>query len=151
MFMSPSELKAIDDWAWKCRVRSKSEAVRRLCQIGLVVDEHIEDIAETIGRVREEYNTNVLAAAEELNNDGDNNYVEQTLNLSIETMENLSTLLHQFNRILAPVRAMKAEGTFRSAQIGMLIAQSDSLVQLIQEKIDRYESRKQHGFSDGKK
>lgn len=35
MFMSPSEMKAIDDWAWENRVRSKSEAVRRLVQIGL--------------------------------------------------------------------------------------------------------------------
>jgi len=35
MFMSPSEMKAIEDWAWENRIRSKSEAVRRLCQIGL--------------------------------------------------------------------------------------------------------------------
>ncbi len=35
MFMSPSEMAAIDDWAWKNRIRSKSEAVRRLCKIGL--------------------------------------------------------------------------------------------------------------------
>jgi len=38
MFMSPSEMKAIDDWAWKNRIRSKSEAVRRLVQIGLAFD-----------------------------------------------------------------------------------------------------------------
>ena len=37
MFMSPSEMKAIDDWAWKKRIRSKSEAVRRLVQIGIRV------------------------------------------------------------------------------------------------------------------
>lgn len=35
MFMSPSEMKAIDEWAWKSRIRSKSEAIRRLCRIGL--------------------------------------------------------------------------------------------------------------------
>jgi hypothetical protein len=38
MFMSPSEMQAIDDWAWKNRIRSKSEAVRRLVQIGLAFD-----------------------------------------------------------------------------------------------------------------
>lgn len=35
MFMSPSELKAIDDWAWENRVRSKSEAVRQLIRLGM--------------------------------------------------------------------------------------------------------------------
>jgi metal-responsive CopG/Arc/MetJ family transcriptional regulator len=35
MFMSPSEDKAIEDWAWKNRIRSKSEAIRRLIQLGL--------------------------------------------------------------------------------------------------------------------
>lgn len=35
MFISKSEMEAIDEWAWANRVRSKSEAVRRLVQIGL--------------------------------------------------------------------------------------------------------------------
>lgn len=35
LFMSPSEMKAIDDWAWENRIRSKSEAMRRLMHIGL--------------------------------------------------------------------------------------------------------------------
>jgi len=38
MFMSPSEMAAIDEWAWENRIRSKSEAVRRLVQIGLAVE-----------------------------------------------------------------------------------------------------------------
>jgi hypothetical protein len=38
MFMSPSEMKAIDDWAWENKIRSKSDAVRRLIQIGLRFD-----------------------------------------------------------------------------------------------------------------
>ncbi|MCO6050641.1 hypothetical protein NGM99_12695 [Mesorhizobium sp. RP14(2022)] len=38
MFISPSELAAIDEWSFQNRIRSKSEAVRRLVQIGLVYD-----------------------------------------------------------------------------------------------------------------
>lgn len=37
--MSPSELKVIDDWMFKSRIRSRGEAIRRLCQIGIVADE----------------------------------------------------------------------------------------------------------------
>lgn len=38
MFISPTELEAIDEWAWANKIRSKSDAVRRLCQIGLAFD-----------------------------------------------------------------------------------------------------------------
>lgn len=38
--MSPSELEAIDDWMFKNRIRSRGEAIRRLCQIGIAFDEH---------------------------------------------------------------------------------------------------------------
>lgn len=49
MFMSPSEMQAIDEWAWQNRIRSKSEAVRRLVQIGLSFD-HENRQAKTLGR-----------------------------------------------------------------------------------------------------
>lgn len=34
--MSPSELEAIDDWMFKNRIRSRGEAIRRLCKLSLV-------------------------------------------------------------------------------------------------------------------
>jgi hypothetical protein len=37
--MSPSELEAIDDWMFKNRIRSRGEAIRRLCHIGMIMDE----------------------------------------------------------------------------------------------------------------
>ncbi|EUB95592.1 hypothetical protein PMI07_002080 [Rhizobium sp. CF080] len=46
MFMSPSEMKAIDDWAWHNKIRSKSEAVRRLCQIGLLVGGELDGLSD---------------------------------------------------------------------------------------------------------
>lgn len=44
MVISPSEVKAIDDWAWENRIRSKSEAARRLIQIGLTPNDHSPDL-----------------------------------------------------------------------------------------------------------
>lgn len=43
--MSPSELKAIDDWMFGERIRSRGEAIRRLCQIGL----HAAHVAPELG------------------------------------------------------------------------------------------------------
>lgn len=39
MVITEDELKAIEDWQFTNRVPSKSEAIRRLCQIGLQVEE----------------------------------------------------------------------------------------------------------------
>lgn len=44
MFISKSELDAIEEWAWDHRIRSKSEAVRRLVQIGLRADKMLPEI-----------------------------------------------------------------------------------------------------------
>lgn len=54
MFMSPTEMKAIDEWAWSARIRSKSEAVRRLCQSGLALEAAAPAIVEALERLTPE-------------------------------------------------------------------------------------------------
>ena len=39
LFMTPSEVQAIDDWSFSNRVRGRSEAIRRLLAIGLATQE----------------------------------------------------------------------------------------------------------------
>ncbi len=51
MFMSPSEMKAIEDWAWENRIRSKSEAVRRLCQIALTLEESQPKLKDQLAKL----------------------------------------------------------------------------------------------------
>lgn len=62
MFMSPSEMQAIDEWAWENRIRSKSEAVRRLIQIGMQADSfadlHGEQVMELAKWAADERATN---------------------------------------------------------------------------------------------
>lgn len=35
LVLSVEELKEIDDWSWDQRIRSRSEAIRRLIRVGL--------------------------------------------------------------------------------------------------------------------
>lgn len=35
LMMSPSEVKAIDDWSFENRIRGRAEAIRRLIELGL--------------------------------------------------------------------------------------------------------------------
>jgi hypothetical protein len=48
IMMTPSELEAIDDWMFKNRIRSRGEAIRRLCQIGLATDTNVGDMGRSI-------------------------------------------------------------------------------------------------------
>lgn len=41
IMMSEDELKAIDDWSFANRIRSRGEAIRRLCSMGLAIDASI--------------------------------------------------------------------------------------------------------------
>jgi len=43
MYISAAELQAIEDWRYRARVPSKSEAIRRLCQIAMAYDEQAAD------------------------------------------------------------------------------------------------------------
>jgi hypothetical protein len=44
LMLAQSEADAIDDWSFKNRIRTRAEAIRRLCQIGLAVDAKMEEI-----------------------------------------------------------------------------------------------------------
>ena len=44
--MTPSEVKAIDDWSFGQRIRSRGEAIRRLIDIGLASQREWESVAK---------------------------------------------------------------------------------------------------------
>lgn len=46
IMMTESELLALDDWSFKNRIRSRGEAIRRLCQMGLSLDENLRELFE---------------------------------------------------------------------------------------------------------
>jgi hypothetical protein len=46
IMMSDEELTAIDDWRYRNRVATRSDAVRRLCQIGIIADEHFDALVD---------------------------------------------------------------------------------------------------------
>ncbi|NML73581.1 hypothetical protein HHL25_05510 [Rhizobium sp. S-51] len=46
MLISPAELEAIDEWRFANRIGTRAEAVRRLCQIGLIVGRELEGLAD---------------------------------------------------------------------------------------------------------
>lgn len=43
LMMTPSEVKAVDDWSFANRVRGRSEAIRQLLAIGLSSEQEADD------------------------------------------------------------------------------------------------------------
>lgn len=69
MMMSPEEAKVLDDWMFTNRVRSRAEAIRRLCQIGLNTEGLADDLYEKAIHVLEGQD-NVLHSFDHNESDG---------------------------------------------------------------------------------
>lgn len=48
LLMTPSEVEAIDDWGFQNRIRTRAEAIRRLCQMGVIFDREIKPAVELV-------------------------------------------------------------------------------------------------------
>nr|WP_313023084.1 hypothetical protein [Brucella intermedia] len=53
IMMSDEELTAIDDWRYENRISTRSDAVRRLVQIGLRVDRHFDALYDNLNDLRD--------------------------------------------------------------------------------------------------
>ncbi|WP_312806653.1 hypothetical protein [Agrobacterium cavarae] len=53
--MSDEELEAIDDWRFKNRIATRSDAVRKLTKIGTLTDEWIDRAGQIIDAAQEKY------------------------------------------------------------------------------------------------
>jgi len=51
MMMSPGEATELDDWMFQNRIRSRAEAIRRLWQAGLLLDELAPRIVEALKKL----------------------------------------------------------------------------------------------------
>lgn len=63
IMMSPSELKALDDWMFANRIRSRGEAIRRLCQVGLLANGKFFEMQDRARR-RSRYTTEAIEEIE---------------------------------------------------------------------------------------
>ncbi|MQW00862.1 hypothetical protein GHK46_27150 [Sinorhizobium medicae] len=51
MYLSDEELQAIEDWRFANRIATRSDAIRRLCQIGVFFDANRAEIVERFGTI----------------------------------------------------------------------------------------------------
>ena len=51
IMLTPSEFKAVEDWSFANRIRSRGEAIRQLIAIGLRSDKTLHDLLENMDAV----------------------------------------------------------------------------------------------------
>ncbi|TBG03782.1 hypothetical protein [Rhizobium leguminosarum] len=148
MFFSPSEMKAIDDWAWQNRVRSKSEAVRRLVQIGLGFDAEAQKLVDATISAINDYETSSRKVVETMGEHSEGDppwlpaFVEAVASMGQTTAEDLGKILQIIGRVEVARAIMKAEGTVDDALIVQQMTELQEIVEPFEKLISDYESRK---------
>jgi hypothetical protein len=131
MFISKPEMEAIDKWAWDNRIRSKSEAVRRLCQIGLIASENIQTITKNSDKILEA----LLLEAEAQRVAMSPQSIDfeaigaMHLNNNLEMSRMTGELHNAIQALAALVAEFQQDGAFEERQ-----ASADRLRQAVQEK-----------------
>jgi len=87
--MSPSELEAIDDWMFQNRIRSRGEAIRRLCQVSLLVSDRMSHFDRILDEIEQAATALQDKAKEARNQDDKKGAVVALTNIVIQ-----STILH---------------------------------------------------------
>jgi hypothetical protein len=108
MLISPGELEAIDTWRFNNRVGTRADAVRRLTQLALRVDESIDGIFR---QVREAY-ADLLTRSDVINSkpiDHDRTLKMTLLALS-DLIKVLSPLMVDVTSLTEQVHRLRADG-----------------------------------------
>jgi hypothetical protein len=134
ILMAPSEVETIDEWSFSNRIRTRGEAIRRLCQIGLAVD------AKTEGIFQQNLEANSAATAVmdamgriERAEDG---FPKNVIPARNPLEESIDELLHQNHRLYEAVKefldvAWFAKSAMKTDEIQQLIAENEKLYDTI--------------------
>ncbi|NTI27130.1 hypothetical protein [Rhizobium rhizogenes] len=130
LMLSESEAKAMDDWGFGHRIRTRAEAIRRLCQIGLAVE------AKTEGIFQQNLNANFAAVAVmdamgriERKEDG---FPEKIVPARNALEESIDELLNQNRQLYDAVKelldvAWIAKSPIKTDEVQELIAENEKL------------------------
>lgn len=108
LMLSESEAKAIDDWGFENRIRTRAEAIRRLCQIGIEATSEVDDIKNSIESIINtssiQHSLTYLKYKEHIEGD------EDIGELNSRRVDAIERLIEQFYSFYAAVGELKKSG-----------------------------------------
>ncbi len=118
MFLSPSELNAIEDWAWANRIRSKSDALRRLAAIALALDNDSQALTKALSDLWRIQQIGTEAILAELGGEPDwKNVAKKALATISEMLEPQTALSERLFAVLHQTALLKTSGDLRDGLV----------------------------------
>jgi hypothetical protein len=131
IMMTESEVTAIDDWAFKNRIRSRGEAIRRLCQIALMFDEKRMDLVRNFA---DAYSTTakIVDTSEEVFKQGKATDFElQLITEGLDTLRSVSAMSPLIKVISGITNNYKSD-----REINDLIKESEEILERINNRTE---------------
>ncbi len=110
ILMAPTEVDAIDEWGFKNRIRTRAEAIRRLCQMALVFEGSRDDLVEAYKAIFVASNTAVDAAFKALDGNEVSSDVKAALSAAWETHQELMAAYSLIRSIVSIPADLKQDG-----------------------------------------
>lgn len=148
IMMSASEVKAIDDWSFNNRIRTRAEAVRRLCQMALIWDRYSDDLRNTIDESMHFIldNTTLLmtkiGTPETQTDIGKIEYIVESGQLLMNIIEKASYIYSLSNIIDIPLRNIRESGSTDDAIRNAPIDIAKEIVDHLEMKLKMFETKK---------
>lgn len=152
MMMSPGEAKELDDWMFENRIRSRAEAIRRLCQIGLIADREAQTVNVAARDLMDTYTGKAVEVSKVLSREDVPEeqrpllFVEETLSGSIHVIEAMSHLMVCLDAVFSPIHELKSNPDFDDARWGALLSRVNSIKAVADNRIEMYGTRKKLGL-----
>ncbi|WP_454914964.1 hypothetical protein [Xanthobacter sediminis] len=150
IMMSASEVKAIDDWSFENRIRTRAEAVRRLCQMALIFDENADAIIKSIN----DQMKFVISSTKDLFDNFKDpeqatksdmmKYIVDSGDVFVELIDRMSISLSLMTLVYAPTRGLKNNEDTDDAISQFKIDFSEAIAKHIELKTQIYEQRKKY-------
>lgn len=153
MMLSEREAREIDDWSFSNRIRSRAEAIRRLCQMAMIYDENSEPLVDIVVKLKSDFEERAEAAAQLLENvnvrdDAANEFIARTMDLLIDTFERHQFLVNRLALMVGPAERYKTEPVFTDAQLRALADKAGYTATFLDTKVKMFEARKKHERKD---
>lgn len=148
VLMTPSESAAIDEWSFANRIRSKGEAIRRLCQIGMIWDGNADRLSKHVRESSEAFSINFEKTVGALGEPSDDlpswvlDYVLAST-AALMAVEKDYERLWQLLRFSGLPAAMLRDGEdFNDAMLRSLAAKAETSREVLQGALDAFEQAK---------
>lgn len=132
MMMSEREAATLDDWMFSNRMRSRAEAIRRLCQIGMIYDAAADALEDRVVDLYDRMNTRVSEVADVLEAQGHESdaFMDSAVDALTKSLDDAEAFSYEFRVVSHPARGFREAASVDRALLVAPTLRDNAAVQL---------------------